>query len=176
MALPASGGWRSLALAPLPWRSHPLLPDVGRGAESGGLPAQPGQHGPPLALHTHQLRVAQHPLHQLLVPLDARGRVLRREGQTRVSPGAPPGSAGRAPGAAPRGTSRGDRGQPHGHSDWFRTVCTEALGNWGEMWLCAGPQPGSSESPTTCPLPVSPPARRRSAAPGCSSAAAPMPA
>lgn len=57
-----------------------LLPDVWRRAEPGSLPPQPRQHGPPLALQADQLRVAQHPAHQLLVPPDARGRILPRDG------------------------------------------------------------------------------------------------
>lgn len=57
-----------------------LLPDVWRGAEPGSLPPQPRQHGPPLALQADQLRVAQHPAHQLLVPPDAHGRILPRDG------------------------------------------------------------------------------------------------
>lgn len=65
---------------PLAIATAPLLPDVGRGAEPGGLPPQPRQHGPPLALQEDQLRVAQHPAHQLLVPPDARGRILPRDG------------------------------------------------------------------------------------------------
>lgn len=70
----------SLALAPLEQRNCPVLPDVVGGAEAGGLPAQPGQHEPALTLHPHQLRVTQHLLHQLLVPPDARGRILWQEG------------------------------------------------------------------------------------------------
>lgn len=123
VALSASGGGReSPALAPLSQRSRPLLPDVGRGAEPGGLPAQPGQHGPPLALHAHQLWVAQHPPHQLLVPPDARGRILRKEGRTRISPGASPGISG----AAPRGMSKGD--SPAAGSSWSASDCTEFRG------------------------------------------------
>lgn len=75
LALPAAGPSPPLAIA-----AAPLLPDVWRGAEPGGLPPQPRQHGPPLALQADQLRVAQHPAHQLLVPPDARGRVLPRDG------------------------------------------------------------------------------------------------
>lgn len=123
VALSASGGGRgSSALAPLSQQSRPLLPDVSRGAEPGGLPAQPGQHGPPLALHAHQLWVAQHPPHQLLVPPDARGHILRKEGRTRISPGASSGISG----AAPRGMSKGD--SPAAGSSWSGSDCTEFRG------------------------------------------------
>lgn len=82
VALSASRSWGSLALAPLHQVSCPVLPDVVRGTEASGLPAQPGQHKPPLALHPHQLRVTQHLLHQLLVPPDAHGRILWRKGRS----------------------------------------------------------------------------------------------
>lgn len=82
MAMSASRSWGSLALAPLDQQNCPVLPDVVGGAEASGLPAQPGQHEPPLALHPHQLRVTQHLLHQLLVPPDACGRILWRKGRS----------------------------------------------------------------------------------------------
>lgn len=77
--VPGRGGERWEVLLAGRW-SRPLcsVPDVGRGAEPGSIPAQPGQHSAPLALQAHQLRVAQHPAHQFLVPLDACGRILPR--------------------------------------------------------------------------------------------------
>lgn len=82
VALSASRSQGSLALALRDQQNCHILPDVVGGAEASGLPAQPGQHEPTLALHPHQLRVTQHLLHQLLVPPDACSHILWRKGRS----------------------------------------------------------------------------------------------
>lgn len=169
----------SLALAPLDQRNCPVLPDVVGGAEAGSLPAQPGQHEPALTLHPHQLRVTQHLLHQLLVPPDARGRILWQEGglENCLTWGLTWGLSQHRMGTW---CCRGDREQPRGQEQPVWEQLCQVLGNWSEMllWLHCRWALWECPQPVVLPplLPVSLPARRCSAAPGCSAAAAPMPA
>lgn len=157
----------------------PALPDVVGGAEAGGLPAQPGQQEPPLTLHPRQLSVTQHLLHQLLVPPDACSCILWRKGGSDKSHLGPDLGSQPAQGLLPRQEQRGQGTAPWPGAASLGIV----MPSFGELEgnvAVAALQTGTLGMSPTCGaatlLPVSQPVRWCSAAPGCSAAAAPMPA
>lgn len=181
VALSASRSQESLALAPLGQQKCRVIPDVVGGTEAGSLPAQPGQHEPTLTLSPHQLRLTQHLLHQLPVPPDACSHILWRKGGSDkcLTWGLTWGLSQHKTGSW--GCTRQEqRGQ--GTAPWPGAASLGAVmpsfGSAMLLWLyCRWAFWKRPQSVVLPPLlPVSLPGHRCSAAPGCSAAAALMPA